>query len=170
MHGLHRGEILRDHRLHGAAALLHIAQRPAQNAHIGIGFHKNLNVQQLAQPGIVENQDTLHNDHLGGPDLQRFLRAVMQGIGVDGAVNGFAPLELFQILDHQIGVKGVGMVIILLAALFKRQVLPFIVIIMMHHTDLCTEMGRKVLGQCGFAASGAACDADKNRVHSCAPS
>ena len=68
-------------------------------------------------------------------------------------------------LDHQIGVKGVGVVVILAAAFFKGAVLPLVVVVMMYHADVAAEPLSQMLGQGGFAGAGAVGHADKNGIH-----
>ena len=74
-------------------------------------------------------------------------------------------LQLFELLHHQIGVKGVGVVVILLAALLKGHILPLVVVVMMYHADDGAEMGGQVLRNSGFAAAGAAGNADDHGIH-----
>ena len=165
VHGLHRGQILGHHRLHGAPPLLHVPQGPAENAHIGVGLHEDLDIQQVPQLFILEDQDALHDDHLGGPDLHGLVGAVVQRVVIHGAVDGLARLQLFQVLDHQVRVEGVRVVVILLAALLEGAVLPLIVVVVVHHGDIVAEPGHQVLREGGFAAAVAPGDADEEGVH-----
>ena len=165
MHGLDGGEVLLHNGLHGAAPLLHIPQSSAQDAHVGIGLHKDADIHQLPQPGVVENEDALHDNHRGGPDEHCFIGAVVVGIGVHGAANGAAGLQLLQLLDHQIRVKGIGVVVVLLAAHLKGDVLALIIVVMMHHADGRAEVGGQVVRQGGFAAAGAPGDTDDHGMH-----
>lgn len=113
----------------------------------------------------MENEDALYDNHRGGPDEHRFIGAVVVGIGVHGAANGAAGLQLLQLLDHQIRVKGIGMVVVLLAAHLKGNVLALIIVVMMHHADGRAEVGGQVVRQGGFAAAGAPGDADDHGMH-----
>ena len=47
VHGLDGGEVLRHHRVQGAAPLLHVPGDAAEDAHIGVGVHENLDVHQI---------------------------------------------------------------------------------------------------------------------------
>ena len=67
--------------------------------------------------------------------------------------------------DHQVGVKGVGMVVILAAPLLEGAVLALIIVVMMDHADVIAEALGQMLGQCGFAGAGAAGDADEDGAH-----
>ena len=165
VHRLDGGQVLSHHGFQRAASLLHVPQGAAQDAHVGVGLHKDLNVQQIPQGLVLKDQDPLHDYHLGGLDLHRFISTVVDGVIVDGAVNGLAPLQRLQIGDHQLGIKGVRVVVILPAALREGAVLPLIVIVVMDHADIAAEAPGQVLRQCGFAGTGAAGDADENGVH-----
>ena len=101
--------------------------------------------------------------------LHRFIGAVVDGVVVHGAVDGLAPLQGLQMLDHQIGVEGVRVIVVLLAALLKGAVLPLVVVVVVYHTDVTAEAGGQMLRQRGLAAAGAACDADENGVHVTGP-
>ena len=168
VHGLHGGQVLIYHGLQRPSAFLHVPQGAAQDTHVGVCLHKDLDVQQVTQRLVLEDQDTLHNDHLGGLDLHRLVGTVVDGVVVHGAVDGLAPLQRLQVLDHQVGVEGVGMVVVLQAALGEGPVLPLVVVVVVYHTDVAAEACSQVLGERGLAAAGAAGDADENGVHSCA--
>ena len=89
----------------------------------------------------------------------------MLGEGVDGAADGLACFKFFELLDHEVGLKGVGVVIVLLAALFKGKVLVLIVAVVVDNADIIAEVLLQMLGERRFARAGAACNADKNGVH-----
>lgn len=113
----------------------------------------------------MENEDALHNDHRCRLDENGLVSAVVIRVGVHRAADGVPVLQLPELLHHQVGVEGVGMVIVLLAALGKGDILPLIVIVMVYHADVCAEVGGQVLRQGGFAAAGAAGDADDHGLH-----
>ena len=85
VHGLYRGEVLGDDGLEGPAPFLHIPQSTAENADVGIRLHKDLNVKHIPESGVLENQDALYDDNLGGEDLPGLLRAVVLHIRVPGS-------------------------------------------------------------------------------------
>ena len=170
VHGLHRGQVLVHHGFQRAAALLHIPQGAAQDAHVRVRLHEDLDVQQIPQLLALEDQDALHDDHLGGLDLHRLVGAVVDGVVIHGAVDRLAPLQRLQVGDHEIGVEGVGMVVVLQAALREGAILPLVVVVVVYHADVAAEPGRQMLRQSGLAAAGAAGNADKDGVHSaCLP-
>ena len=61
-------------------------------------------------------------------------------VGIDGTADGLARLEFLELLDHEVGLKGVGMVIVLLAALFEGPVLIFIIAVVMDDADIVAEV------------------------------
>ncbi|CAN4048319.1 putative protein conserved in bacteria, partial [Dysosmobacter welbionis] len=117
MHGLHSGEILGDHGLERPAPLLHIPQGPAEDPLVRVRLHKDLDVEHIPQSGVLEDQNALHNDDLGGLDLHGLVGAVVLHKGVDGALDGASGLQLLQVADQQVRVKGVGVVIVHLGPL-----------------------------------------------------
>lgn len=69
VHGFYRGEVLGDNGLEGPATFLHIPQSTAEDADVGIRLHKDLNVKHIPESGVLENQDALYDDNLGGEDF-----------------------------------------------------------------------------------------------------
>ena len=130
VHGLDGRQILRDDALERAAAV----------AHVGVGLDKNFDVKHFAQPRVLENEDALDDDDLARPDELGLIRALVVGVGVDGAADGLARLELLKLLDHQIGLESVGVVVVLFAALFKGPVLIFIIAVVVHDADIVAEV------------------------------
>ena len=166
VHGLHCGEVLGDYGLEGAATFLHVPQGPAEDADVGVRLHEDLDVEHVPEGGVLEDQDALHDDDLGGDDLHSLVGAVMIHKGIHRALNAVASLQLLQVLNQQIGIKGIGMVIIYPCPFFiGLAYLAFIVIIVADDRDLRAEMLFQVPGQGGFAGAGAAGDADKDGTH-----
>ena len=81
--------------------------------------------------------------------------AVVDGVVVDGAVDGLPGLQPLQILHHQLRVEGVGVVVVLLAPLLEGTVLPLVVVVVMHHADVRPEPLGQMLGKGGLARAGA---------------
>ena len=118
---------------------------------------------------VLEDEDALHDDHLGGLYLDGLVGAVVDGVVVDGAVDGLPGLQPLQILHHQLRVEGVGVVVVLLAPLLEGTVLPLVVVVVMHHADVRSEPLGQMLGKGGLAGAGASGDADENGVHTRRP-
>lgn len=52
VHRLYRIDILAEDRIDASSALLHVARKAAQNAYVGIGIHKNADIEHIAQRGV----------------------------------------------------------------------------------------------------------------------
>ena len=104
---------------------------------------------------------------LGGPHLHRVLGAVVNGIVVHRAVDGLACAQRLQILHHEVGIEGVRVVVVELAALLIGQlVVALVVAVVVENADLVrTKMVPQLFGQGGLAAAGAARDADNDGSH-----
>ena len=166
VHGLDGREVLRDDALERAAAVADVAQGAAQDAHVGVGLDENFNVEHIAQGRVLENEDALDDDDLGGEDLDGFVRAVVVHIGVDGALNAAARLERLEVLNEQARFKGVGMVVVDLGALLVGlAVLPLIVAVVSDDGDGVAEMLLEMARERGLAGAGAAGNADENGAH-----
>ena len=126
---------------------------------------KNFDVKHFAQPRVLENEDALDDDDLARLDELGLTCALVVCVGVDRAADGLARLELLKLLDHQIGLESVGVVVILLAALFKGPVLIFIIAVVVHDADIVAEVLLQMLGERRFARTGATCNANEDGVH-----
>ena len=163
VHGLDGREVLCDDALERAAAVADVA---AQDAHVGVGLDENFNVEHIAQGRVLENEDALDDDDLGGEDLNGLVCAVVVHIGVDGALNAAARLERLEVLNEQARFKGVGMVVVDLGALLVGlAVLPLIVAVVSDDGDGVAEMLLEMARERGLAGAGAAGDADENGAH-----
>lgn len=128
MHGLHRREVLLEHRVHITSALLDITYKAASQAHVIIGINEDLDVHQFAQLLILKDQDTIEDEDLRGLDTYRLGQAVVVGEGVDGALDTLPLLELADMLDHHIRVEGVRVVIVELGALLETEIIVRLVV------------------------------------------
>ena len=101
-----------------------------------------------------------HGDGLRG--------AVVDGVIVNRALNRLPLLELTQVLDHQVRLKGVGVVVVELAALLKGEVvMGAVIVVVAQDGDVVAEALHQIFHQGGLAAAGAARDADdQNVIHS----
>ena len=168
VHGLDRGQVLLDHAVQAAAALLHVPHKTAQDALVGVGVHEDLVVEHGAQLRLYKGQDALHDEHRGRFDVLHFVTAVVVGVVVYGAVDGTAGLELLQVVDEQGIVESVRVVVVQLAALFKGQVVVALIVAVVGdqpHLVLAKAL-LQPQGQGGLAAAGTACNANDQIVHS----
>ena len=170
VHGLHGGEILLRHGLEGAPALLHVPQAAAEDALVRIRLHEDLDIEHIPQGGILKDQDALHHDDPGGEDLHRPVGAVVVRVGVDRALDGPARLQLLQVPDQQIGVEGVGVVVVDSGPLLEGPaLLTLVVAVVADDGDRIAEVLLQMPRQGGLAGAGAARDADQHGVHGPVP-
>ena len=166
VHGLDGGEVLRDHALERAATVADVAAGAAQDAHVCVGLHEDLDVEQLAQRSVLEDQDALDDDHLVGLDLHSLVGAVVLNIGVHGALDALPVAQLLEVLDEQRGVERVWMVVVDLGALLiGLALLALIVVVVADDGHLIAEMLLEMARECGLARAGAPGDADKHGAH-----
>ncbi len=165
VHGLDRVQVLIDHALQAAPPIPHVPHNPAQDAHIRIRIHKDLDVHLLAQLAALENQNALHDDHPGRVNGNGLVRAVMNGIVIHRTENRPALLQLPHRLNQQIRVKGVGVVVVQLCPLLiGHVVMGLIVIVMIDYRNIAAEFTDQPFGNGGFAAAGTAGDSDHNNI------
>ena len=94
VHGLDRGQVLLDHAVQAAAALLHVPHKTAQDALVGVGVHEDLVVEHGAQLRLYEGKDAFHDEDRGRLDVLHLVAAVEVGVVVHRAVDGAACLQL----------------------------------------------------------------------------
>ena len=144
-----------------SAALGNVAFDAADQADVGVGIHKDLNIHQITERLVLKDQNALDDDHALWNDGDGFFRAVVDGIVIDRAFDGTAGLELLEVLDHKIGLERIRMVIVELAALFKGQiVVGTVVVVVAQNGDLVPEALGEIFHQGGLSAAAAACNAN----------
>lgn len=84
VHGLDGCEVLAHHAVQSAAAGFDVADDATQNADVGVGVHKDLDVHQVAELLGCKNQDALHNNDGSRINGDRLVAAVVDGVIVDG--------------------------------------------------------------------------------------
>ena len=130
MHGLDRGQILRDDRLQIAAAVAHVAHDAPQDAHIGVRVHKELDVQPIAQLGLGKDEDALDDDDLGRHDCDRLGCAVVHRVVICRALDGLPGAQRVEVLHEQRRVERVRVVVVELFALGEGNVvMPLIIVV-----------------------------------------
>lgn len=171
VHRLDRRQILRHDGLQRSAALVDVANDAADNAHIGVRIDENLDVAEVAQLLVLKDQDTLHDDDLGGLDPHRLIDPVMYRKIVDRSFDTLARRQTAYMLDHQIRIKRVRVVVIQLFSFLKRNVAMLLIIkIVAQHGDFIAEFLFDFLDQGAFAGACAACNPDDNDIfHNASP-
>ena len=166
VHGLDGGEVLRHDALQITAAVTRVAHDAPQDAHVGVRVHKDLHVHALAELGVCENQNALHDNDLRGLDANGLVRAVVHRVVIHRAFDRLAPAQRLKMLHEQIRVEGVGVVIVELRALGVAQiVVALVVIVMIQHAHIISEFLHDALGDGGLAAAGASGNADGDHIH-----
>ena len=135
--------------------------------HVGVGVHEDLHIHQVAEGLVFEDQDALHDDHPRRMHQHRFRHAVVVGEGILRAVDGLAPAQLLQLLHHQGGVKGVGMVVVELTALLEGHLRMFLVVVVVGKDDhiLGVEGFPQLEGEGGLARAGTSGYTDNGGGH-----
>ena len=131
VHGLHRADILVDHRLHAAPAVAHVAQNAACEAYIGVGIHKYLYIHQVAQLLVLEDQDSVDDYHLGGFHGHRLVRAIVVDERIDGMRYRHIILERLDMVDQHVGIERLRVVVIEFGALLVREFRVGLIIVVM---------------------------------------
>ena len=118
MHRLDGREILLQYGAHISATLLDITYETTGQTHVIIRIDEDLHVHEFTKFLVLEDQDTIEDDHLGRMNEHSLRETIVVGEGIDGALNGLPLLELTDMLDHHIGVERVRMVVVELGTLF----------------------------------------------------
>ena len=165
VHGLDRAQILVDDALEAAAAVAHVAHDAAQDAHIRVGVDVELDVHLVAELAVFVDQDALDHDDPRRPDGDGLVRAVVDRVVIDRAGDGLALLEVLERLHQQVGVEGVGMVVVELGALLiGHVVVRLVVVVVVDDGYLAAEILDQPPGDGGLAAAGAAGNADDHDI------
>ena len=77
---------------------------------------------------MLEDEDTIEDEHLGRVYEYRLRESVVLGEGVDGALDTLPLLELEDMLDHQIRIEGVRVVVVELGALLEAEIIVRLVV------------------------------------------
>ena len=165
VHGLDRREVLVYHALQAAAAVAHVADYAPEYAHVGVRVDENLYVQELAEPRVLENQYALDDYDRRGVHEHRLVRAVVDGVVVDGAAHAAPGAQLPEVAHHALGVEGVGAVVVELRALLVRHVVVrLVVVVVIDNADVVGEALLQAARYRSLAAAGAARDADGHNL------
>mmetsp|Transcript_4050 Transcript_4050/g.15628 ORF Transcript_4050/g.15628 Transcript_4050/m.15628 type:complete len:213 (+) Transcript_4050:661-1299(+) len=121
VHGPDRFLVLLDDTVHVAASLLDVPPQPPDEADVRRRIHEDAKIQQLAEPGIREEQDALHDHHGLRRAADPIERAGVRGEVVRGHRHGLAGAQLHEMLHQQVCLQRVRVVKVLVAALRHRQ-------------------------------------------------
>ena len=160
VHGFHEGAVVADGFVEATSAFDDIAADDADEAFVGIGVDKYLDVHRVAQFGVGEHEDALYDEYLSGMHGDGFLAATAGDIRIRGHGDGFARLEPLDVLDHQGELNGRGMVEVDFLFLLLREVaIVAIVRVLRQHADVMFgELVDDFLNHGGFSRAGSAGD------------
>lgn len=98
--GLTVVRILGHHAVQRTAAGFDIPHDTTQDADIGVGIHKDLDVHLVAKLLGGKDQDAFHNDDGRRIDSDRVVAAVVDGVVVNRDLDALPGAQLLQMFDH----------------------------------------------------------------------
>ena len=122
---VHRADgaaVLLQNGLHGPAALVEVALDAAHQPDVVRGVDVELDVHPLAQRGLRQDQDALHQDHRPGVEVLGLRTPAVRLEVVRRLLDGAPGQERVEVLHHQAGLEGVRVVEVEPRAALGRQV------------------------------------------------
>jgi hypothetical protein len=101
---------------------VNVAIQSPNEADIGIGINKDLEVHQSPQSRIAKDQYSLEDDYGPGPDVSRFGPARVRLVVVDGLLYRFAGTEGFDVVDQKVDVESVRVIEVDVVAQLYRHI------------------------------------------------
>ena len=172
MHGFNGRKILVYDIIQHTASFLDISQDPSDYSYIRICVYKDLDIAEISEFRVFEDQDPLYYDDLCRIDSDRFIYPVMDGEIIYRSLYGLPFSQCFDMFDHNVRIKGIGMVVVDLFSFFKRNVVTLLVIkVMAQNANVIVELFLYLSDKSTLAAAGAACNTDNYRfLHDIIPS
>ena len=133
VHDFNGAYVLIDNAVNISASLGYVAAQAAQDALVGIGIRKNLDVKKLAESLVVKGQNAIHNNDRCGANANRFAFASVNTKIIIGNIHALAAHQFTQMLDKQIGIQRIGAVVVCLYALFHRKMVLRLIIIVIRN-------------------------------------
>ena len=171
MHGLNRGKILVYDAVKGSSSFLYVPDDSSDDPDVRIGIYKDLYIAEVSELLILKDKDALHHYDLGGINRNCLIDPVVDGEIIYGSLYGLTLCQSLYMLNHDIRIKGVGMVVIDLFSFLKGNVIMlFIVEIVAQDADIVIEFLLYLVDKGALAASCAAGDSyDDGFFHSSIP-
>ena len=164
MHGLDGRKVLVYDAAQVAAALLDIPEHTAENTLIRVCLNIDLDIKKFSDSRILQYKNPFHDNNAARLDDFDLIRTVVDRVIVDRAADGLPSLERSQMLDQKICLKRLGMIIIRLLPLLKRnRILPFLIIVVIDDGDLVSERVLQTVCKCRFSRAGSTGDSDDRR-------
>lgn len=166
VHRANGAQVLLDDGFSGAAALAHIAAHAADEAEIGVGVHKDFNVQEIAKRRIFKDENAFHDQRGARFEVNGRRHTAMLREIIDGPLNSVAFAQGLYMADEQRCIERIGVIEILLGAFFDgemRQI--FVIVILLEYQNFIFGEGfDQAIGDRRLAGSGAAGNSDCERA------
>ncbi len=108
--GTHHLQVLLHHRLRGTSPLHDVPLHPADKPDIIRGVHKDLQINQIPDPFVKENHNPLKDDQPFGLQTNGLLPAAVVDKVILRHFHRLPLLQPAQMVLHQQGIKGLGMI------------------------------------------------------------
>ena len=148
-----------EHTFPGAAALGDVALQAAAQTFLVARGHEHRQIQELADLGMMEREDSFHNKYGLRIDAARLAGAGVLIEEIDRLLDRLAAGERGQMRGEQRPVESVGMIVVERGALLKRQ-MGLRVIVGVERENFAMEMRRELARQRCFSGAGEARDTD----------
>jgi hypothetical protein len=158
---------LRDDRIHRPSALGDISLQPAQESQIGVGVHKDLDIEEIAQGAVDKYQDPLDENDGTRLDAPQLRPPRMVGKIVRGHIDGAIGAQIHEMRNQKIRFKGIRVIVIDPRAFSQGQVAAVAIIrIMLQIYDAIRPDAFEDRVRNGrFARAGASGYSNEKRLH-----
>jgi hypothetical protein len=142
--------------------MLQITADAADQSHVRVGVHEDLDVEVVAQHGLGEHQDALDDDHGQRTHQPALGPARMRDVIVDRHLDRKASAKLGQMLGQKRAVQRAGVVVVDRRPLLHAQLtaIPIVGVVLDDHTAIQGHGRGQLLGNRGLARPGASGNAD----------
>src|SRR5690606_1271302 len=89
---------------------LDIPLQPSDQTLIGIGMHKDLDVELFPELGMAQDQDALHDHHLAWQGEDCLWQTGLLYKGIDWCLYASSLPEFLEVFDQEVEINGTGVV------------------------------------------------------------
>src|SRR5215467_111693 len=145
---------------------MNVAVEPPDEANIGVGIDKNLEIHQAAQSRIAEDQYSLENDDRPWLDMSNLGFTGMGLVVIDGLLNCFAGLQRLDVVDQKVDIERVRMIEIDMMAQVDGHIAQIAIIGVLLQIDHARGTDRLYdsMGDGSFSGSGSSSDSDHHNL------
>ena len=167
MHRLNRRNILINNRLHCATTIANIAQNATCQTQISISIDKHLDIHHIAQLLILEDQNTIDNNHTRRLHQNGLLHTIVLDKRIYGVLDRHVVLQCLQVFDQHLRIERLRVVVVELRALLVGQfVVRLIVeIVAEGYNVVALKSLAQSLYQCTLARTRSAGNSNDRYVH-----